>query len=358
MLTFDLLADMQKGSGSNIGLPKRIGQMTFSSSSVAAVHWAAVMVPLGEWTAKCALSHCSGSPVVEPGSVHVPATHWALGGAVVAHPEAQVVVVVPGSQLPPPLLPLLLPPPLLPLLLLLLLDPPLLLVEPPLPVASCFPASPAPPLLAVASALPASPPPLLLVPPFPEPLLLAPLLAEFPLALLPLPLPLPALLLEPPLPVLLPEPELELEPPPPSAPPLVLPFPPLLLVLPPLPVAGVPPSSPPNPPSCWDDPHPPTAANTKAAAQTEAWTWRMNLSGENFLADGKTRCPRTSASRCESVESDDLFRPWLKNPCALSRFLTHRLTSTQGVLWRSAKIQSSAQTMVDASEEASWVRCV
>jgi hypothetical protein len=57
MLTFDLFTDMQNGSGSNIGLPNRIGQMTFSSSSVAAVHCAAVIVPAGEWTAKCALSH-------------------------------------------------------------------------------------------------------------------------------------------------------------------------------------------------------------------------------------------------------------------------------------------------------------
>jgi hypothetical protein len=52
MLTFDFVADLQKGSGSNIGLPKRIGQITFSSSSVAAVHCALVMVPAGAWTAK------------------------------------------------------------------------------------------------------------------------------------------------------------------------------------------------------------------------------------------------------------------------------------------------------------------
>jgi hypothetical protein len=44
---------------------------------------------------------------VDPGSVHVPATHWAAAGAVVAQPVAQVVVVVPGSHDPgvePPLL--------------------------------------------------------------------------------------------------------------------------------------------------------------------------------------------------------------------------------------------------------------
>jgi hypothetical protein len=100
MLTFDLFADLQKGSGSNIGLPKRIGQTAFSSSSVAAVHCVAVIVPAGAWTAKCALSHWSGSPVVDPGSVHVPATHCAAAGAVVAQPVAQVVVVVPGSHEP------------------------------------------------------------------------------------------------------------------------------------------------------------------------------------------------------------------------------------------------------------------
>ena len=100
MLTFDLVAVLQNGSGSNIGLPKRIGKMAFSSSSVAAVHCCAVMVPAGEWTAKCALSHCSGSPVVDPGSVQVPATHWEAAGAVVAHPIAHVVVLVPGSQAP------------------------------------------------------------------------------------------------------------------------------------------------------------------------------------------------------------------------------------------------------------------
>jgi hypothetical protein len=77
-----------------------MGQITFSSSSVAAVHCAAVMVPAGAWTAKWALWHWSGSPVVEPGSVHVPATH--VVGAVVAHPVAQVVLVVPGSHVPPP----------------------------------------------------------------------------------------------------------------------------------------------------------------------------------------------------------------------------------------------------------------
>jgi hypothetical protein len=38
--------------------------------------------------------------VVDPGSVQVPATHWEAAGAVVAQPEAQVVVVVPGSQAP------------------------------------------------------------------------------------------------------------------------------------------------------------------------------------------------------------------------------------------------------------------
>ena len=75
MLTFDLVADLQKGSGSNMGLPKRMGQMTFSSSSVAAVHCAAVIVPAGACTAKCALWQTSGSFVVEPGSVQVPATH-------------------------------------------------------------------------------------------------------------------------------------------------------------------------------------------------------------------------------------------------------------------------------------------
>jgi hypothetical protein len=52
MLTFDLVADLQNGSGSNIGLPKRMGQIAFSSSSVAAVHCAEVIVPAGAWTAK------------------------------------------------------------------------------------------------------------------------------------------------------------------------------------------------------------------------------------------------------------------------------------------------------------------
>jgi hypothetical protein len=47
ILTFDLVADVQNGSGSNIGLPNRIGQISFSSSSVAAVHCAAVIVPEG-----------------------------------------------------------------------------------------------------------------------------------------------------------------------------------------------------------------------------------------------------------------------------------------------------------------------
>src|ERR1019366_3089519 len=109
MLTLDLLADLQNGSGSNIGLPKRMGQMTFSSSSVAAVHCAAVIVPDGECTAKCALWHCSGSPVVEPGSVHVPGTPGWAAGAEVAQPDAHVVVVEPRSQVPPspPLAPLL-----------------------------------------------------------------------------------------------------------------------------------------------------------------------------------------------------------------------------------------------------------
>jgi hypothetical protein len=100
MLTFDLFADLQKGSGSNMGLPKRIGQIAFSSSSVAAVHWAAVIVPAGACTAKWALWHWRGSPVVDPGSVQVPDTHCADAGAVVAQPVAQVVVVVPGSQVP------------------------------------------------------------------------------------------------------------------------------------------------------------------------------------------------------------------------------------------------------------------
>ena len=70
MLTFDLLADLQKGSGSNIGLPKRIGQMTFSSSSVAAVHCAFVIVPDGACHGEARALWCttSGSPVVEPGS--------------------------------------------------------------------------------------------------------------------------------------------------------------------------------------------------------------------------------------------------------------------------------------------------
>jgi hypothetical protein len=52
-----------------------MGQIAFSSSSVAAVHCAAVIVPAGAWTAKWALEHWSGSPVVDPGSVHVPDTH-------------------------------------------------------------------------------------------------------------------------------------------------------------------------------------------------------------------------------------------------------------------------------------------
>lgn len=100
MLTLDLLALLQKGSGSNIGLPKRIGQIAFSSSSVAAVHCCDVIVPAGACTAKWALSHWSGSLVVDPGSVQVPATHWDVAGALVAQFEAQVVVVEPGSHAP------------------------------------------------------------------------------------------------------------------------------------------------------------------------------------------------------------------------------------------------------------------
>jgi hypothetical protein len=97
---------MQNGSGSNIGLPKRMGQMTFSSSAVASLHCCALIVPGGACTAKCALSHCSGSPVVEPGSAHVPGTHRAEGGGVVVQPDAHVVVVVPRSHaFPPSLLP-------------------------------------------------------------------------------------------------------------------------------------------------------------------------------------------------------------------------------------------------------------
>jgi hypothetical protein len=38
--------------------------------------------------------------VVDPGSVHVPATHWDAAGGAVAQFEAQVVVAVPGSQAP------------------------------------------------------------------------------------------------------------------------------------------------------------------------------------------------------------------------------------------------------------------
>lgn len=74
--------------------------MAFSNSSVAAVHCVAVIVPAGACTAKCALWHCSGSPDDEPGSVHVPATHWAAAGGVVAQLLAHAVVAVPGSQVP------------------------------------------------------------------------------------------------------------------------------------------------------------------------------------------------------------------------------------------------------------------
>jgi hypothetical protein len=38
MLTFDFAVLLQKGSGSNIGLPNRMGQIAFSSSAVAAEH--------------------------------------------------------------------------------------------------------------------------------------------------------------------------------------------------------------------------------------------------------------------------------------------------------------------------------
>src|SRR5579859_1943775 len=154
MLTLDFFADWQNGSGSNIGLPKRIGQIAFSSSAVASAHCCAVIVPAGACTAKWALSHWSGSPVVEPGSVQVPATQVADAGGVVAQPVAHAVVVVPGSHAPPslPVPPLLLPP--LPPLLLLPLPPPL-----PLPASR-------PPLLAPPSIAPELAP-LLLAPALP-----------------------------------------------------------------------------------------------------------------------------------------------------------------------------------------------
>ncbi len=43
------------------------------------MHWAEVMVPAGACTAKCALSQTSGSLVVDPGSVQVPAVQVAAG---------------------------------------------------------------------------------------------------------------------------------------------------------------------------------------------------------------------------------------------------------------------------------------
>src|SRR5215471_5481930 len=96
MLALNLVAVLQYGSGKNIGLPNIVGQTIVSRVLVASVHCAAVMVPAGECTAKCALSHTVGSLVVEPGSVQVPATQVAAGA--VAQLLAQVVVVVPGSH--------------------------------------------------------------------------------------------------------------------------------------------------------------------------------------------------------------------------------------------------------------------
>jgi hypothetical protein len=93
-----LVAELQYGSGKKTGLPMYVAQ-TVSRVLVADWHCAAVIVPAGEWTAKWALSHCSGSPVVEPGSFHVPAVH-AVGA--VGQLEAQAVVLLPCSQEPPP----------------------------------------------------------------------------------------------------------------------------------------------------------------------------------------------------------------------------------------------------------------
>src|SRR5450755_2285932 len=93
----------QYGSAKKMGLPKIVGQTTVSSVFVASVHCAALIVPAGECTAKCALSHTSGSFVVEPGSVHVPAAQVVAGA--VGQVVAQVVLVVPGSQVPLPALP-------------------------------------------------------------------------------------------------------------------------------------------------------------------------------------------------------------------------------------------------------------
>ena len=136
MLAFHFVALEQYGSGKKIGLPKNVGQTTVSSVLVAAVHCAALIVPFGEWTAKCALSQSNGSLVVEPGSFHVPAVQVvAVAGQLVA----QVVVVLPGSQLPAP-----------PTLLL----PPAAL----LPAALLMPASPA---LGLAPAAPGFEPPAL-----------------------------------------------------------------------------------------------------------------------------------------------------------------------------------------------------
>src|SRR5215471_9420254 len=98
MLALNLVAVLQYGSGKNIGLPNIVGQTIVSSVLVASVHCAAVMVPAGECTAKWALWQTTGSLVVEPGSVQVPATQVVAGA--VAQPLAQVVVVVPGSQAP------------------------------------------------------------------------------------------------------------------------------------------------------------------------------------------------------------------------------------------------------------------
>src|SRR5450755_3120273 len=110
MLALYFFALAQYGSAKKMGLPKIVGQTTVSSVFVASVHCAALIIPAGECTAKCALSHTSGSFVVEPGSVHVPAVQVVAGA--VGQVVAQVVLVVPGSQVPLPAVPALAAPPL------------------------------------------------------------------------------------------------------------------------------------------------------------------------------------------------------------------------------------------------------
>ena len=132
-----------------------------------------MIVPSGEWTAKCADWQTSGSLVVEPGSVQVPLTHAAVGA--VAQPVAQVVVVVPRSHVPgvPPVPVAVVPP--VPML-------PPVLVAPPVPGAppvALAPTVPGLPTVVVAPPVPVVPPavvppvlvvpPVALAPPLPDP---------------------------------------------------------------------------------------------------------------------------------------------------------------------------------------------